>query len=84
MEEKIEILIQYGKADLDERLNLFLRFPDLRWAFQEMELKDLVAQRASKSLGEQNKKGKWFRLLSFIGRITDMETRYKLLRPFEV
>jgi len=70
MEEKIEILMQYGKADLDERLNLFLGFPDLRRAFQAVELKDVVAQRASKSLGEQNKNGNWFQLLSFIGRIT--------------
>ena len=74
MEQEIEILMQYEKADFNKRLHLFLEFPDLRRAFQEMDLKDLVVHRASKSLGEQHKMGKWFQLLSFIGRIKGIET----------
>jgi hypothetical protein len=69
MGEEIEILIQYGKADLDERLNLFLEFPDLRSAFQQIELKDLAAQRTSTSLAKEHKKGRCSGFLSFLGRI---------------
>jgi hypothetical protein len=82
MEQEIEILMQYEKADFNKRLHLFLEFPDLRRSFQEMELKDLVAQKASKSLGEHNKKGRWFQLLSFI--VTGIETCCNLLRLFPV
>jgi hypothetical protein len=74
MEEKMERLMQYGQADPDERLNLFMGFPDLRRAFQEMELKELVAQKASKSLSEPHKKGKWLQILLFIGRIIRTES----------
>jgi hypothetical protein len=77
MEQEIEILIQYEKADFNKRLYLFLEFPDLRRSFQEMDIKHWVGQRASKSLGKQHKMGGWFQLLSFIGRIINIETWYK-------
>jgi len=82
MKEKIEILMQYGKADLDERLNLFLGFPNLRWSFQEMELRDRAAQTESQPSDGKHKKGKYSRLPLFIGRIVGIETWYKLMRPF--
>jgi hypothetical protein len=46
MEKTIEILTRYGEADMKKKLYLFLQFPDLRWAFQEIELKELAVQRA--------------------------------------
>jgi hypothetical protein len=44
MEREIDILIQYGEADINEKLHLFLQFPDLRNAFQEIERKNATAQ----------------------------------------
>ena len=37
-----EILKQYTEARINERLNLFLQFPDLRRSFQEIDRKDLA------------------------------------------
>jgi len=84
VEEKIEILIQYGEADKNKRLHLFLQFPDLRRDFQEIERKDLAAQMAFRSLGEQHNKRKCSRLLSLLSRIIDIETCCNLLRAFPV
>jgi hypothetical protein len=67
MEQKIELLLQYEEADFNKRLHLFLGFPEMRWAFQEIERKDLVAQMASKSLGEEHKKGGCSCFLSLLG-----------------
>jgi hypothetical protein len=62
-EQEIEILIQYGEADMSKRLHLFLQFPDLRKDFQEIERKQLTVRTGSPSLrGEY--KGKYFRNLS--------------------
>jgi hypothetical protein len=44
MEQEIGILIQYGEADINKKLHLFLQFPDLRNAFQEIERKNATAQ----------------------------------------
>jgi elongation factor P--beta-lysine ligase len=44
MEQEIEILIQYGEADIIEKLHLFLQFPELRNAFQEIERKNTAPQ----------------------------------------
>ncbi len=44
MKQKLDILIAYGEADINERLHLFLQFPDLRNAFQEIERKNAAAQ----------------------------------------
>ena len=84
MEKKIEILTRYGEADMKKRLYLFLQFPDLRGAFQEIERKDLAAQMASRSLCEEHNKGKCPLLLSLLGRIIGIETDCKLLRTFPV
>jgi hypothetical protein len=37
MEQAREILIQYAQADFSKRIYLFLQFPGLRDAFQEIE-----------------------------------------------
>jgi hypothetical protein len=73
MEKKIEILTRYGEADMKKRLYLFLQFPDLRWAFQEIELKDLAAQRALVSPAQQHHKGRCSVLLSLLGDIFDIK-----------
>ncbi len=44
MEQEIDILLQYGEADISKKLHLFLQFPDLRSAFQEIERKSAPAQ----------------------------------------
>jgi hypothetical protein len=54
MEQEIDILIQYGEADINKKLHLFLQFPDLRGAFQEIERKDLAAQMESRFLCEEH------------------------------
>jgi hypothetical protein len=64
MEEEIEILTRYGKAGFSKRLHLFLQFPGLRWAFQEVELRHL---------GGEHNKGKRSRLLSFLRRIIEIK-----------
>jgi hypothetical protein len=37
MEQAREILIRYAQADFSKRINLYLQFPGLRDAFQELE-----------------------------------------------
>jgi len=46
-EKRGEMLIQYAKADSFMKMHLFLQFPDLRHSFQEIDRKDLTAQRTS-------------------------------------
>ena len=64
MEKKIEILIQYTQANCIEKMYLFLQFPDLRNAFQEIDRKDLASPMASPSLTKQHNNGKCSRFLS--------------------
>jgi len=45
MKEEIEIEARYRKADADERLYLFLQFPELRISFQEIDLEEYAANR---------------------------------------
>lgn len=47
MKTEVEILKKYVQADFSKRMYLFLQFPGLRDAFQEIERKDLAAQRDS-------------------------------------
>jgi len=54
-----EILKQYTEACINERLHLFLQFPDLRRSFQEIDRKDLAYHKVSKSLGEEHNKAKY-------------------------
>ena len=46
---KGEILRQYTEARINERLHLFLQFPDLRTSFQEIDRKDLAFHGTSTS-----------------------------------
>ena len=73
MEEEIEILTRYGEAGFSKRLHLFLQFPELRWAFQEIELKELNARRALVSPTQQHHKGKCSLPQSLLSRIFDIE-----------
>ena len=54
-----EILKQYTEARINERLHLFLQFPDLRRSFQEIDRKDLAYHKASRSLREEHDKAKY-------------------------
>jgi hypothetical protein len=54
-----EILKQYTEARINERLHLFLQFPDLRRSFQEIDRKDLAFQKAPMSLREEHNKAKY-------------------------
>ena len=67
MEQEIDILIQYGKADMGKRLHLFLQFPDLRRGFQEIERKKLAAQSGSASLRKEHIKEKCPRSVALLG-----------------
>jgi len=58
MQQEIDILIQYGKADMGKKLHLFLQFPDLRSGFQEIERKNVAFQTGFKSLPEDQKSAK--------------------------
>jgi hypothetical protein len=53
-----EILRQYTEARINERLHLFLQFPDLRGSFQEIDRKELAFQKAPVSLREGHDKAK--------------------------
>jgi hypothetical protein len=53
-----EILKQYTETGINERLHLFLQFPDLRRSFQEIDHKDLAYHKASISLREEHNKVK--------------------------
>jgi len=65
VEQEIDILIQYGKADMSKRLHLFLQFPDLRRGFQEIERKHLAVRTGSISLRGECK-GKYSNYLSLL------------------
>jgi hypothetical protein len=58
MEQEINILIQYGEADINKKLHLFLQFPDLRSGFQKIERKNLAFQTGFKSSLEEEKNAK--------------------------
>lgn len=66
MEQKMDTLIQYGKADRGKRLHLFLQFPDLRRGFQEIERKQLAAQTGSRSFLEKHNACRFSRNQSFL------------------
>ena len=76
-EERGEMLVQYVQADSFMRMHLFLQFPDLRHSFQEIDRKDLAAQKASSSKEHHERKCSW--LLSFLSRMS----KIKLLRHSE-
>ena len=76
VEQEIDILIQYGEADMSRRLDLFLQFPDLRRAFQEIERKHLAFQMESKSLRGECK-GKYFSNLSLLRKMGQLLKQVK-------
>jgi len=43
MTKNIEIIARYRAAGADERLYLFLQFPELRTAFQDIDLEEYFA-----------------------------------------
>ena len=53
MKEEIEIVARYRRADENERLYLFLQYPELRISFQEIDLEEYIANRDSISEFDQ-------------------------------
>ncbi len=72
MEKEIEILMQYAQADPFMRMHMFLQFPDLRDSFQEIDRKDLAAQKGSLAKEYHKRKCSW--LLSFLNRMSEIKT----------
>lgn len=63
---KGEVLEQYTEARLNERLHLFLKFPDLRRSFQEIDRKDSVYHKSSSSLREEHDKARYSLFFSLL------------------
>jgi hypothetical protein len=82
MEQEIDILIQYGEADMNKRLHLFLQFPDLRRGFQQIEHKELAPQSESISFREEHIKGKCARSLSLLVGAYRRSMKIKMLKNF--
>ncbi len=80
VEQEIDILIQYGEADMSKRLHLFLQFPDLRRGFQEIERKALAAQAGHRPLCEEHNEGKSSRKAA----ITSISNKSIILRSIRV
>jgi hypothetical protein len=82
-----EILNQYAEARINERLHLFLQFPDLRRSFQEIDRKDLAYHKTSISLREEHNKAKYpLHLLLLRGvyhRIIEIRTLKNLLKSLK-
>jgi len=83
-----EILRQYTEARINERLHLFLQFPDLRRSFQEIDHKELAYHNAPISLREEHSKAKYsLHLLLLRGvyhriiEISILKTLLKSLKP---
>ncbi len=72
--ERGKMLVQYARADSFMRMHLFLQFPDLRHSFQEIDRKDLAAQKASSTEEHHRERRSW--LLSLLRRMSEI----KLLR----
>ena len=45
MKEEIDFLARYKEANENERLYLFLQYPELRISFQEIDLEEYIANR---------------------------------------
>jgi hypothetical protein len=82
-----EIIKQYSEARINERLHLFLQFPDLRRSFQEIDRKNLAYHKVSISLHEEHDKAKYpLHLLLLRGvcyRIIEIRTLKNLLKPLK-
>ena len=53
MKKEKEIVARYREADENERLHLFLQYPELRISFQEIDLEEYFANRDSISEFDQ-------------------------------
>ena len=53
MKEEIDFVARYRGADANERLYLFLQFPEYRISFQDIELEEYFANRDSISAFDQ-------------------------------
>ena len=71
-----EILKQYTEARINERLHLFLQFPDLRRSFQKIDRKDLAYREASGSLHEGHNRTKYSLLLLLLS-----EAYHRIISP---
>jgi hypothetical protein len=63
MKKEVEMLTRYTQADFFRRMHMFLEFPGLRGSFQEIDRKDLAAQKAFSTKQHNRRKCSW--LLSF-------------------
>jgi hypothetical protein len=61
MKKKAEILIEYVQADFCKRMYMFLQFPDLRDAFQEIDRNKLRCPTGFSYATEQKSKEECFR-----------------------
>jgi hypothetical protein len=59
MKKEVEMLTQYTQADFCGRIHMFLQFPGLRSSFQEIDRKDLAAQKAFSTKQHNRKKCSW-------------------------
>lgn len=75
-----EILRQYTEARINERLHLFLQFPDLRRSFQEINRKDLAFQKTSLSLREGHNKAKYSLCLLLLRRACHRIIEIRILK----
>jgi len=84
MKKEVEMLIQYTQADFFRRMHMFLQFSDLRGSFQEIDRKDLAAQKASLTKQHHRRKCSW--LLSFLNRIVEIKIlrHSKWIRKIEI
>jgi hypothetical protein len=84
MKKEVEMLIQYTQADYIKRMHMFLQYPDLRGSFQEIDRKDLAAQKASSTQQHNRRKCSW--LLSFLSRIIEIKIlrHSKWIRKIEI
>ena len=53
MKEEIDILTRYREADENERLHLFLQYPELRISFQEIDLEEYFINQVYISIFDQ-------------------------------
>jgi len=83
-----EILKRYTEARINERLHLFLQFPDLRESFQEIDRKNLAYHKVSRSSREEHDKAKYSLYILLFSRachriieIRILKNLLKSLRP---
>ena len=71
MKKVVKILQQYAQADFSQRIYLFLQFPDLRDAFQEIERKGFPCSHDFAYSTEQHSKEQRSGCILFLRRISE-------------